>query len=49
MRVDRRVGLRESVVLQHVEEGRFTSIIKSKEHNVSIFLEEPSPLEDAFK
>ena len=49
MRVHRWVSLSESVVLEHVEKSRFTSIIKSKEDDVSIFLEESGPLEDAFK
>ena len=49
MRMNRRVGLSESVTLEHVKESGFASIIESQEDDVSVLLEESSPLKYALE
>ena len=44
MRVQRRVGLREAIALQHVQHRCLACIVQSQEHNIGALLEEAEPL-----
>ena len=49
MRVQRRVSLGETILLQHVEHSGLACVVEAQKHDISTLLEEAHPFHGSFE